>query len=457
MAGVGAGSDVQWCFSQVKGAIDDEVAEADVISTVEFSHSGELLATGDKGGRVVIFQQVPESKSQPHCRGEYTVYSTFQSHEPEFDYLKSLEIEEKINKIRWLPQKNAAHFLLSTNDKTIKLWKISERDKQPEGYNLKEEDGRFRDPSAITTLRPLPLAAGARVYTHGSDGGGQPTEGFCQRPHLPRQLHLSQQRLRDLPVHRRPAHQPVAPGDHRPQLHPLLDIVDIKPANMEELTEVITAAEFHPNHCNTFVYSSSKGTIRLCDMRASALCDKHSKLFEEPEDPSNRSFFSEIISSISDVKFSHSGRHLMTRDYLSVKIWDLNMENRPVETYQVHEYLRSKLCSLYENDCIFDKFECCWNGNDSVVMTGSYNNFFRMLDRGQRRDVTLEASRESSRPRSVLKPRKVCAGGKRKKDEISVDSLDFNKKILHTAWHPQDNIIAVATTNNLYIFQDKPN
>lgn len=55
------------------------------------------------------------------------------------------------------------------------------------------------------------------------------------------------------------------------------DIVDIKPGNMEELTEVITAAEFHPNQCNTFVYSSSKGTIRMCDMRASALCDKHAK------------------------------------------------------------------------------------------------------------------------------------------------------------------------------------
>ena len=55
------------------------------------------------------------------------------------------------------------------------------------------------------------------------------------------------------------------------------DIVDIKPANMEELTEVITAAEFHPNQCNTFVYSSSKGHIRLCDMRASALCDNHAK------------------------------------------------------------------------------------------------------------------------------------------------------------------------------------
>lgn len=60
-----------------------------------------------------------------------------------------------------------------------------------------------------------------------------------------------------------------------------------------------------------------------------------SPVFEEPEDPSNRSFFSEIISSVSDVKFSHSGRYMLTRDYLTVKVWDLNMEARPIETYQV--------------------------------------------------------------------------------------------------------------------------
>jgi len=58
---------------------------------------------------------------------------------------------------------------------------------------------------------------------------------------------------------------------------PVSDIVDIKPANMEELTEVITAAEFHPSECSLFVYSSSKGTVRLCDMRSQALCDKHAK------------------------------------------------------------------------------------------------------------------------------------------------------------------------------------
>jgi serine/threonine-protein phosphatase 2A regulatory subunit B len=98
-----------------------------------------LLATGDKGGRVVIFQR---DQSVCYClchhhrivfKGkyvngqrstEYNVYSTFQSHEPEFDYLKSLEIEEKINKIRWLRKKNAANFLISTNGMFMQILPI---------------------------------------------------------------------------------------------------------------------------------------------------------------------------------------------------------------------------------------------------------------------------------------------------------------------------------------------
>lgn len=48
----------------------------------------------------------------------------------------------------------------------------------------------------------------------------------------------------------------------------------------------------------------------------------------------------------------------------------------------------------------------------------------------------------------------VFSVGKKKKDEINVDSLDFSSKILHTAWHPKENIIAVAATNNLYLFRE---
>ncbi|XP_050554089.1 serine/threonine-protein phosphatase 2A 55 kDa regulatory subunit B alpha isoform isoform X2 [Spodoptera frugiperda] len=450
----GNGGETTWCFSQVKGTLEDDVTEADLISCVEFNHDGELLATGDKGGRVVIFQRDPASKQCVPKKGEYNVYSTFQSHEPEFDYLKSLEIEEKINKIRWLKRKNQAHFLLSTNDKTIKLWKVSERDKRVTGYNTREEGGRPRDPARITQLRvptvrpaelmveasPRRIFANAHTYHINSISLNSDQETYLSADDL--RINLWHLEITDQSF----------------------NIVDIKPANMEELTEVITAAEFHPTECNLFVYSSSKGTIRLCDMRAAALCDRHAKLFEEPEDPHARSFFSEIISSISDVKLSNSGRYMMSRDYLGLKVWDLRMETKPVETYPVHEYLRSKLCSLYENDCIFDKFECCWSGDDQRLMTGSYNGFFRIFERGgcgsgcgaRRGELTLEAARDAAaRPRQPLRPRRVATTAKRKKDEISVDCLDFNKKILHTAWHPHESIIAVAATNNLFIFQDK--
>ena len=43
------------------------------------------------------------------------------------------------------------------------------------------------------------------------------------------------------------------------------------------------------------------------------------------------------------------------------------------------------------------------------------------------------------------------------RDDVNVDNLDFTKKILHTSWHPKDNIIAIAATNNLYIFYNKEN
>lgn len=69
---------------------------------------------------IFIIFIILQSKTCIPRRGDYTVYSTFQSHEPEFDYLKSLEIEEKINKIRWLRRKNQAHFLLSTNGNILK-------------------------------------------------------------------------------------------------------------------------------------------------------------------------------------------------------------------------------------------------------------------------------------------------------------------------------------------------
>lgn len=51
----------------------------------------------DAQPRVGPEQRAPPPRLSPF---EYRYLTEFQSHEPEFDYLKSLEIEEKINQVR---------------------------------------------------------------------------------------------------------------------------------------------------------------------------------------------------------------------------------------------------------------------------------------------------------------------------------------------------------------------
>jgi hypothetical protein len=60
--------------------------------------------------------------------------------------------------------------------------------------------------------------------------------------------------------------------------------------------QVITSAEFHPQHCNILAYSSSKGCIRLADMRNAALCDRHAKAFEEVDASVSESWLHHVLA-----------------------------------------------------------------------------------------------------------------------------------------------------------------
>ncbi|KAH7284678.1 hypothetical protein KP509_34G066300 [Ceratopteris richardii] len=491
---------LEWKFSQVFGerTAGEEVQEVDIISAIEFDKSGEHLATGDRGGRVFLFERTDgrdlcsrkdiermDIGSSRHP--EYCYRTEFQSHEPEFDYLKSLEIEEKINKIRWCETTNNALFLLSTNDKTIKLWKVSEkRLKKVAEMNLDQccngvlgesqplhlkittpwsENGSFSrvmnqilcddfifPPNGIPSLC-LPMvysnevthvARCRRIYTHAHDYHINSISNNSDG-----ETYISADDLRINLWNMEVCNQSF-------------NIVDIKPSNMEDLNEVITSAEFHPVHCNTLAYSSSKGTVRLVDMRDSALCDKHAKLFEEREVSGSGSFFTEIIASISDLKFARDGRHMLTRDYMTIKLWDINMESAPVATFRVHEYLRPRLCDLYENDAIFDKFECCLSGDGSRAATGSYSNLFKVFGTGpgSNEATTMEASRTPNRPSVQGTPPNIgrsltnfARRGGRKVDDMDPNgAFSFSSKLLHLAWHPTANLIACAASNSLYMY-----
>ncbi|KAI3786161.1 hypothetical protein L1987_45293 [Smallanthus sonchifolius] len=500
--GTAAPAPLDWKFSQVFGerTAGEDVQEVDIISAIEFDKSGDHLATGDRGGRVVLFERTDtkehggsrkdlEKTDYPSSRHPEFRYKTeFQSHEPEFDYLKSLEIEEKINKIKWCQTANGGLFLLSTNDKTIKFWKVQEKKvKKIVDMNmdpLKAVGNGSIASSSISAINKVSNTANGE-YTDKSHTSLNKyfSAGAIQSLRLPVVV-TSQEtslvaRCRRVYAHAHDYHINsisnnsdgetfISADDLRINLWNLeisnqsFNIVDVKPANMEDLTEVITSAEFHPTHCNTLAYSSSKGSIRLVDLRQSALCDRHSTLFEEQESPGSRSFFTEIIASISDIKFARDGRYILSRDYMTLKLWDINMDSGPVSTFQVHEYLRPRLCDLYENDSIFDKFECCLSGDGQRVATGSYSNLFRVFGSSPNSTeaTTLEASKNPMR-RQVQTPsrslsssisRVVRRGGEIPGNDTNGNSCDFTTKLLHLAWHPTENSIACAAANSLYMY-----
>ncbi|KAG5601956.1 hypothetical protein H5410_033326, partial [Solanum commersonii] len=485
-APAGTPAPLEWKFSQVFGerTAGEEVQEVDVISAIEFDRTGDHLATGDRGGRVVLFERTDakehagsrrelERMDYPVTRHPEFRYKTeFQSHEPEFDYLKSLEIEEKINKIRWCQMANGALFLLSTNDKTIKFWKVQEKKvKKISDLNIDPSRGVANGSipsSSVSSSQKQYLVNGC--YTDGSseclsNDLSVPPGGL---PALRLPVVTSGETSLAARCRRVDGETFISADDLRINLWNLqisnqsFNIVDVKPTNMEDLTEVITSAEFHPTHCNILAYSSSRGSIRLVDMRQSALCDSHSKLFEEQETPGSRSFFTEIIASISDIKFAKAGRYILSRDYMTLKLWDINMDSGPVSTFQVHEHLRPKLCDLYENDSIFDKFECCLSGDGSRVATGSYSNLFRVFGcaPGSTETTTLEASKNPrrqvqtpSRPSRSLSSsitRVVRRGSESPGADANGNSFDFTTKLLHLTWHPTENSIACAAANSLY-------
>lgn len=197
---------------------------------------------------------------------EFRFYREFQSHEEEFDYLKSMEIEEKINRIAWCARSNGALHLLSTNDKTIKLWKIYER-KVKVVSSMNVESGRYGGRVPVTSLRMPQVSSGETAVVA-----------------TPRRVYGNVHAYHVNSISANSDGQTfLSSDDLRINLWSLenaqlsFNIVDIKPPTLEELTEVVTSAAFHPSHCATFLYSTSRGSIKLGDMRDAALCDRNAK------------------------------------------------------------------------------------------------------------------------------------------------------------------------------------
>ena len=106
------------------------------------------------------------------------------------------------------------------------------------------------------------------------------------------------------------------------------------------------------------------------------------------------------------------------------------------------------LCDLYENDCLFDKFEVNISNDSNFVLTGTYGNYLQIFDiSGKTKPVFIHADKSVFKSKKLTKSKFI---GKKKNDMTS--NVEYNKKILHSSWHPEEDVIAIGATNNLFIF-----
>jgi serine/threonine-protein phosphatase 2A regulatory subunit B len=445
----------QWRYVQKVG---DESMEqnktADTITAVQYNANGNYLAVGDKAGRVWIHVEKKSKKFGPVRQYEYLTH--FQSHKHDIDYLKSQDIEEKINMIRWCPNTHSSQMILTTNDKTIKLFRLHQHFVQTiTNLNRDHHRSSYLRIPVLNHVDTVPSCTLKSVFTDAHT------------------YHINAISLNS-------DHETfISSDDLRINMwnfsvpNVSFNIVDIKPEVMEELNEVITSSQFHPQRCNQLIYSTSRGMIKLMDLRKRSQLTEPDVQFECEGDSLEKSFFSEIVSSISDATFTPDGEYIVSRDYLYVKLWDVRSPKRPVQSIPIHDPIRPMLSTVYENDSIFDKFEIAVSSSTSRrrFITGSYTNEAVVYDWSNNKLARLAPPGRFDTKDSVSSPVAVRShdfhtpsnhtGGHsppRVRTSLSAaprpaEKFDFNSKCLHVCWHPTDDVVAVACKTELSVHQ----
>jgi serine/threonine-protein phosphatase 2A regulatory subunit B len=634
-ASLSARSERVWDFAQSFG--DDLYGDDDNddrVTALSFHPTGRYLAIGDKAGRVSVIRQTPESAAAlarttaQKGRGgatngtfggvtgfggmgmglnglndrpahvpllEYSFLLEFESHQPDFDTLRSLEMEPHISALEWLDANTYQHRygtagdngtadrfpqILTANDSTVKLYRIGGRPpetkrsfgafvtnqhKQQQQHMLRQiPKGITRRSSSSSGRRYSYSRSGSRrrtgnnngddelEYYNNTDPAATPVreeveddEAVDDEPlDEPPPLVTSKLRTNYSNAHRFNIHSLSANMDgatflsadelrinvwHLDRPESCLTMADLCDPSLGEHEahrhqgELITVARFPPAECNVLMYGSSKGVLRLGDMRESPLLDAgmclelrhtpeaspHSRL--RTEDGLEVVQWTDITHSILDARFSPCGRYILARDYLTLRLWDRRHSRAPIHQAAVNPSLGSDaaLQRALDKQAIFDKFQCALSNDGLHFLTGSYSNCFSVHNMLSRRSVTLRADdREGGLsvaneyftytdgnvgteppnfngtappPAAVAAAAAVgdvsspagagAAGGT---DGVGGVALPpppsassffrdrpsrrpkFREKMLHCAWHPTLDAVAVAGLYKLFVYQARP-
>lgn len=163
-------------------------------------------------------------------------------------------------------------------------------------------------------------------------------------------------------------------------------MVDFERSKDKSQNELITSARFNQSQGTVFMYTTSHGRINICDFR------EHSDFHKRPSvmlDAAVRtagkgSVFNKWTNAVSEARFLDGLSQVVSRDYLSVKLWDLraasSQATKCIYSAQVTDYLERNLPTLMDQDCLDDQFFLDVTPDGKHMATGGYNRSAHVID-----------------------------------------------------------------------------
>lgn len=418
---------------------NDPENDSFLVTHSAFSQDGQFVVVSDKGGRIIIFKK-GESKLNKQPRLDY--HYEFAAHEKDFDVHKSIEYTEDVRHFSILPPSSKHKLdILSAGYRTIKLDRIYKAKSKTYDTDLGTSMIETRNGINVPKLKHVNSEIKHKTkkvfkFTHNSE-----INSVNVMKHNPNNFLSSDEFkifLWDFNV----------PNE-------VYNVVDIDPTmevdNPERITKSVVA-EYNPS---IFAYGTDKGNLRLCDLRTSSEQIQFTKNFSDENSSLNKTVFANSLLAVHDINMGFSNNYsIATRHYLSVNLWDIRKQNEPTNKFLVYEPIINKLSYLYQNNYLNDKFSLSVDNSGKYVLTGGYNNMFHVLDVEQRLNtqITIDDSNEKLMNTNVI--RKINSKGScfYKKDEPAINNINFDKKILHQAYSPIDNVGVLIVLNCIYTY-----
>ena len=431
---------MEWRFNQFLGEKltyqqikEDPENESFLVTDIKFSGDGENVAVSDKGGRVIIFKKTDSKKGIPKL--EY--YYEFPAQEKDFDAQRSIEYTEEIKALEIMPSSNYKKIdILTAGYRTIKLDRIYQ-DQIPKFEDIEKDD---IIPKFISSTPEVKNTTKKQFLSNNSG------------------------EINSLSVNKENPCNFISSDEYKVYLwdinysqKDLYTPVDIDPMNESTTAERITKSAYIDYDPHIFIYGTSNGNIRVCDLRIGSEQLKFETTYKDEKSDMNSAIANSLLS-VHDISTVLSNKYsFATRHYFSINLWDMRKQNSPTCKFLTYEPIINKLSYLYQNNYINDKFSLSTDNTGKFILTGGYNNMFHVIDTEQRLNtqIVIDDTNEKTMNTNVI--RKINAKGScfYKKDDQSINNINFDKKITHQVYSPVENYSLLILYNCIYSYSGR--